>query len=240
MHNLHNITTGALFAHMLLLNCNLHFLHIAFYTALKVVCANSAPTTFNTQKIRVVLFGHSPNRIPTKLFPFTILTVLAYPDGIKLVHGLLNQLRIVGEDAGLEVARSIAFHANACAGEVGAADIGHLAIEDQNLEMYSRTKHPLQAIKQGWVFVEVLTERGTRLLGMDEPHLNALFDEFCQNRKKGLRLRAYLDIQVFDVGGANPEAALDLGNPSEYFGVMGRIGDEFQHGCCLFNNAKIA
>ena len=35
MHNLHNTTTGALFAHMLLLNCNLHFLHIAFYTALK-------------------------------------------------------------------------------------------------------------------------------------------------------------------------------------------------------------
>ena len=30
MHNLHNTTTGALFAHMLLLNCNLHFLHIAF------------------------------------------------------------------------------------------------------------------------------------------------------------------------------------------------------------------
>ena len=55
MHNLHNTTTGALFAHMLLLNCNLHFLHIAFYSALKVVCANFAPTTLDTQKIRVVI-----------------------------------------------------------------------------------------------------------------------------------------------------------------------------------------
>ena len=55
MHNLHNTTTGALFAHMLLLNCNLHYLHIAFYTALKVVCANFAPTTLDTQKIRVVI-----------------------------------------------------------------------------------------------------------------------------------------------------------------------------------------
>ena len=55
MHNLHNTTTGALFAHMLLLNCNLHFLHIAFYTALKVVCANFAPTTLDMQIIRVVI-----------------------------------------------------------------------------------------------------------------------------------------------------------------------------------------
>ena len=30
MHNLHNSTTCALFAHVLLLNWNVHFLHIAF------------------------------------------------------------------------------------------------------------------------------------------------------------------------------------------------------------------
>jgi hypothetical protein len=53
-------------------------------------------------------------------------------------------------------------------------------------------------------------------------------------------LRPNLDIKVFDVGGANPKAAFDLGDSSEYFGVMGRIGDELQHGCCLFSNAKIA
>lgn len=184
--------------------------------------------------------GHSPNRIPTKIFPFTCLAVLPNPNIIELVHGLLDQLWIVGEDARFEVACAIAFHADACTGEVGAADVGHLAIEDQNLEMYSRTKHPLQTIKQDWVFVEVLTEGGARLLGMDESHFNAFFDELCQDGQEGLRLRAYLDIQVFDVGGANPKAALDLGDKGKYFGVMGRIGDEFQHGCCLFNNAKIA
>ena len=129
--------------------------------------------------------------------------MLAYPDGIKLVHDLFNQFGVVGEDARLEVARTIAFHADACTGEVGTTDIGHLAIEDQNLEMYSRTKRPLQAIKQGWVFVEVLTERGTWLFGMNEPHLNAFFDELCQDRKEGLRLRPYLDIKVFDIGSAN-------------------------------------
>ena len=182
-----------------------------------------------------------PNRIPTKLLPFTILAVFAYPDGIKLVHGLLDQLGIVGEDASLKVTRSITFHADACTSEVGTADVGYLSIEDQDLEMYPWTKCPLQAFKQGRVFVEVLTKRWTWLLGMNEPHFNALFDELCQNRKERLRLRAHLDIQVLDVGGANPEAAFDLGDSSEYFGVMGRIGDEFQHGCrCLFCNAKIA
>ena len=90
MHNLRKNITCALFAHKLLLNCNLHYLHIAFYPAIKVVCANFAPTTFNTQKMRVVLFGHSPNRIPTKIFPFTCLAVLPNPNRIELVHGLLD------------------------------------------------------------------------------------------------------------------------------------------------------
>lgn len=204
MHNLHKTITCALFAHKLLLNCNLHFLHIAFYPAVKVVCANFAPITFITQKMRVVLFEYSSNRVTAKGFPFAGLAVLSYPYIIELVHGLLNQIGIVGEDSGLEVAGAVAFHADACAGEVGATDVGHLAIENQDFEMHPRTKCPFQAFKQGGVFVEVLTKRWAWLLGMNEPHLNALFDESCQNRKKGLRLSAYLDIQVFDVGGANP------------------------------------
>jgi hypothetical protein len=171
-----------------------------------------SPSTFFGKEKPILSDG-----VFTKLLPFTILTVFAYPNLIELVHGLLNQLGIVGEDAGLEVARTIAFHSYACTGEVGAANISHLTIENQNLEMYPRTKHPLQAIKQGGVFVEVLAERGTWLFGVDKPYLNAFFDEQRQDRKEGLRLRAYLDIQVFDVGSANPEAALDLGDPSEYF-----------------------
>ncbi len=53
---LHNTINCALFVHMLLLNCNLHFLHIAFHSVIKVVCAFFETTTNNTQKMRVVLF----------------------------------------------------------------------------------------------------------------------------------------------------------------------------------------
>jgi hypothetical protein len=41
--------------------------------------------------------------------------VFAYPDGIELVHGLLDQLGIFGEYASLEVANIVAFHADATA-----------------------------------------------------------------------------------------------------------------------------
>ena len=79
MHNLHNTTTGALFAHMLLLNCNLHFLHIACYTALKVVCANFAPTTLDMQKIRVVikLICHPQILVESILFRIFAPTTIA-------------------------------------------------------------------------------------------------------------------------------------------------------------------
>ena len=153
--------------------------------------------------------------------------MFAYPDGIELVHGLFNQFGIVGEDASLEVARSITFHADSCTGEVGASNISHLTVEDQDLEMHPWTKCSLQAIKQDRVFVEVFTERGTWLFGVDKPHLNAFFDELCQNRKEGLRLRPDLDIQVFDVGGAYPKAALDIGHTGDYFRVMGFVCNEF-------------
>ncbi len=52
---LHNTINCALFVHMLLLNCNLHFLHIAFHSVIKVVCAFFETTTNNTQKMRVIL-----------------------------------------------------------------------------------------------------------------------------------------------------------------------------------------
>ena len=191
MHNLRKNITCALFA-----GC--------FYPVPQVVCANFAPTTFNTQKMRVVLFGHSPNRIPTKLLPFTILAVLPNPNRIELAHGLLNQLWIVGEDARFEVARTVTFHADACTSEVGTANISHLPVKDKHLEMHPWTKCPFQAFKQGWVFVEVLTEGRARLLGMNEPYLNAFLDELSQDGQEGLSLRAYLDIQVFYVGSANP------------------------------------
>ena len=56
--------------------------------------------------------------------------VLAHPNVVKLLHGLLYDLRIIGQDACLEVTLIAALHANACPREVSAADIHHLAVKD--------------------------------------------------------------------------------------------------------------
>ena len=40
--------------------------------------------------------------------------VFADPDVVELLHGLLDDLRIIGKDAGFEVALIAALHADAC------------------------------------------------------------------------------------------------------------------------------
>lgn len=49
-------------------------------------------------------FKNSCNRILAKVLPFTGSAVATNPNIVELVHGLLNQFWVVGEDAGLEVA----------------------------------------------------------------------------------------------------------------------------------------
>ena len=125
--------------------------------------------------------------------------MFANPNRIELVHGLLDQFGVVGEDSGLEVARAFTFHANACTSEVGTADIGHLAVEDQHLEMYPWTECPFKTIEQSWIFVEVFTEGWPWLLGMNEPDFDTFINKLSQDRKERLLLCVDLDIKVFDV-----------------------------------------
>ena len=120
--------------------------------------------------------------------------MFAYPNGVELVHGLLNQFGVVGEDARLEVAGAFSIHADACPGEVCAANVGRLAVEDQYFEMHSRTECPFKTIEQSWIFVEIFAEGWSRFLGMDEPDFDTFFDKLSQDRKERLHLRADLDM----------------------------------------------
>ena len=169
------------------------------------------------------------NWIGTEFTTFTGFAIPANPNIVELVHGLLNQFRIIGEDASLKVTGVLPFHPDACTSEIGTADVGKLAIENQYLEMHPWTKHSFKTIKQCWVFVKILTESWPWLFGVDETDFHSSLDQLCQNRKEWLCLRADLDIKVFDVSGANPQASLDLGDTSEDFGVMRVIADVFQH-----------
>ena len=132
---------------------------------------------------------------------------------------------IVGEDACLEVAGVLALHADARAGEVGAADIHLLTVEHQQFEVDARTERPFHPLDERRVLVEILAEGGTGFLGVDEAHLHALPHQLCQHRKERLRAGTHLRVEVFDVGGADPQRLPDGGHAGKDEVVMVGVGD---------------
>ena len=143
--------------------------------------------------------------------------MFANPDVVELVHCLLHDFGLVGQDAGFEVAFVVVLHADAGTGEVRAADIDFCAVEHEYLEMDTRTEHPLKAVVKHWVSVEVLTEVRTGLLGVDEAHLHTPSDKLGNQGEKRLFLVAYLNIEVLDVGCANPKCVADRGDKGKDF-----------------------
>lgn len=144
------------------------------------------------------------DRVGAEVFAFAIFTVTPYPYIVKLIHCLLNNLWFVRQEASLEVACCVGFHADAGTSEVCAADIHLFAVEHQHLEVYTRAEHALQSVIQYGVLVEILTEVRSRLLSVDESHLHSPPYEQSDERQKRLLLVAHLHIQVFYVGGPDP------------------------------------
>lgn len=124
------------------------------------------------------------NSIPAKILPFAVLTAMALPDAVKVVGGGIYQLRIIGEDAGLEVAVVVAFHADAGTCEVGGADVSGGAVEYHYLEMHSRAESPLQSTPQSRILVEILAEVLSRLFGMKQSHIDTTFQQFVEHRQE--------------------------------------------------------
>ena len=117
---------------------------------------------------------------------FAFLAVLAYPDIIELVHGLLHNLGVIGEDSSFEVASGLRFHADASTCEVCAANIHLVAVEDKHLEMNTRTKHSFQTVIQYWVLVEVLPKVRIWFFRMNKSYLHTTPDELGNESLKQL------------------------------------------------------
>lgn len=182
-----------------------------------------------------MLFFISPYRVATEGAALAGMTVLAHPYLIELLHCLFHNHRVVGEDAGLEVAGIFALHPDARAGKVGAADVRLLAIEDEHLEVHARTERPFHPVDERRVLVEILAERRSRFLGVDEPDSNALADKLRQQFEERHLHAVLLDVRILDVCGADPQRVLHVGAMGEHAGVVGGVGDEGGgHSCyCL-------
>ena len=125
------------------------------------------------------LFGDS---VSTEIFPFAFGAMVSLPYAVEVVGGGIDQLGLVGEDSGLEVAVVVAFHADAGTREVGGADVRHGAIEYHYLEVNTRTEFAFQFRPQSRVFVEVLAKVLAWLFGVEQTYLDTSFEQFVEDR----------------------------------------------------------
>ena len=165
------------------------------------------------------------HRICAELLPSAGLALEAGPDGVELVHRGIDQGGVVGEDTGLEVAIAGAFHAETGAGEVRGADVSDFQVEDDDLEMDPRAKDSLQAGEEDGIMVKIFAEVGAGFLGVDQANLAAFADQVGQDAEEG----TVADIQVFDVGGPDPQMFLHVRNPGDDFLEMGFVCNVLRH-----------
>ena len=160
---------------------------------------------------------------------FAGFAVFADPDVVELLHGMLDDLRIIGQDARLEVTLIATLHADACPREVCAADIHILTVKDQHLEVNPGTQHSFQPVIKHGIPVKVLPEVRPRLLSMNQPHLNPSPNQQRNNGEKRLFLLTNLHIQVLDVSRPNPQRALHRLHPTKHLPIMVTIRNELNH-----------
>ena len=160
------------------------------------------------------------NSIPAKILPFAVLTAMALPNPVEVVGGGIDQLGVVGEDTGLEVAVVVAFHTHAGTCKVGGADVGHRAVKNHYLEMHPWAEPPLQPAPQSGILVEILAEILSWLFGMKQPHFDTPFQQFVEHRQKRQHIPTALHIQVLQVGSTNPQIVLDLLTKCQHLCVM--------------------
>ena len=153
------------------------------------------------------LFG---NPVTAEGFSFALGTSSPLPDAVEMVGGGIDQLGFVGEDAGLEVAVVVAFHAYAGTREVGGADVGGGAVENHNLEMHPWAEPPLQPAPQARILVEILAEVLARFFGVQQTNVDTALEQLVEHRQERHHVPSTLHIQVLQVGSTNPQIVLDL------------------------------
>ena len=169
--------------------------------------------------------------ITAEVFPLAVAAVKSTPYAVEVVGSGIDESGLVGEDTGLEIAVALPFHADAGTCEVGGADIGHGAIENHDLEVHPRAELPLEARPEAGVAVEVLAEVVAGLLGMQQADVDAATQQSVEDGKEGFHITvlAATDIEVFQVGGADPQVVTHGGTSLQHFRIVFFVGNIFNH-----------
>ena len=84
------------------------------------------------------------NRIRAHVAALAFLALAAAPHLVELLAGGGHEGGVIGEDARFEVAAAGRLHAHARAGEVGAAHVADLLVDDDDFEVDARAEGAFQ------------------------------------------------------------------------------------------------
>ncbi len=107
----------------------------------------------------------------------TFAAEITAPDRIELLDKRFNKCWVIGQNAVLKVALFLALRAHPSSRKICRAKIRLHSINNDTLKMSSRAKHPLHRRPENRISIEIITPIRTRILRMNEPHLNAALHE---------------------------------------------------------------
>lgn len=163
---------------------------------------------------------HLLDSIAAEFLAAAFFAVGAHPKRVKLFNGGFNDLRVVREDSCFKVAAEGAFHADACACQVCRANVGSFKVENHHLEMHSRAHDAFEVGCENFIAVKILAEVRAGFLGVNESHAYAALEQSGELSEQRYRFAILLDVNILDVGGANPERFADCRDTGNHFGIV--------------------
>ena len=159
--------------------------------------------------------------------------MLPPPESVQLLHEGHHQLGIICQDSRFPIPAVVVFGPNPGPGQIRAAEVGEAAINDHRLGVETGTQDPFEQLRmqQVRVFVKIIPESWSRLLGMHQPDINPLPHQIRENGKERHKTLPPGDVEILQIRRGDPEKRLRLRHLlHDEPGVMLTVQDQLGHG----------
>ena len=130
---------------------------------------------------------------------------------IEKLHETFDSFLCVCQGSALEVPSLCRFGSHAGTGEIGGAEEGALAVDDDALHVIPRTEDSLESIgiNQVGIPIEIFSKSGSRLFRVNEPNFDTIGNEVIEKPEEGIEPfpPGPGDMEILNVSGSNPESA---------------------------------
>lgn len=156
--------------------------------------------------------------------------MFASEDFVELLGYGGDDFPVIGDDAGLEISSVGGFCSYAGAGEIGTAGVGEFAVDYYRFEVDAGTQNPFHALYQVRIAVKIFSKGRAGLFCVQEPNFDVLFYQVGQYFEKGYHFAAFIDVEVFEVGGSEPKEFFGFRDAAtDYLFVNLSVCDKFKH-----------